>query len=394
VTKMLKVVFFVFIVLWFPQVKAESRLQLVHSVSNPTFSSLLKTLVADDSLPIDIHYVDNDDLKIFLLRSNNDDVLPDVLIMPNDHLGLPLDYKTLPEAWFQRPILKEYIPGGVKSRSMGIPVVGGNQLVLFYNKRFVQKPIGDLMQLPEIIGSMPDDVDLIRWSLQEPFWFQAFFSVENTKFFEQGQPVVDTEAMWRGLERYKQFIEQTQVDTACDYSCAFNGFIQGKVAYIINGEWAMNEFESNLGDDLGVTNLPTFNQQRLHPYFGSRVLALPGNKPLSQAQIKILDVLINGLLSPKFQMQLWQHANLLPVTDGVATTINDPVLTLLNAQIAAGSYMPEYAAMAVVWASLSTGLSRYLTGIMDERETSAFMQKMIDKTLREQSLDSKHATNF
>lgn len=387
-----RVGFVALIVLCCSLVQAESRLQLVHSVSNSTFSSMLKTLVADYSLPIDINYVDNDKLKLFLFRSNDEDVLPDVLIMPNYHLGLALDYKALPKAWFQRPILKEYIPERERTGFLGIPVVDGNQLLLYYNKRFVKHPIDDLMQLPKLIGSMPEGVDVVRWSVQEPFWFQAFFSAENANFFAQGQPVIDTLAMKRGLEHYKQFVDQTQVDIGCDYSCAFNGFIQGKVAYTINGEWAMKEFASNLGDDFGVVLLPTFNQQRLHPFFGGRVLALPGSKPLSPSQNKTIELLVDVLLSPEFQMQLWQHANLHPVREGVAAALNDPVLTRLNEQIARGYYMPEYSAMTAIWASLSTGLSRYLTGIMDERETSKFMQVMIDKALREQSWNSKHVT--
>lgn len=374
-----------------PVASADTRLQLVYSTDNPMFSSMLKSLVQRHSLPIDVTYVDNDDLKVFLLQSVQTDTTPELLIMPNDHLGLPLVYKTLPAPWFQRPILKEYLPSESKTGTWGIPIVGGNQLLLYFNKRYVDQPVEDFMRLPEQVGALPNDVDLIRWSVKEPFWFQAFFSVGNQSFFDKGVPSVNTSSMWRGLARYQQLIDLSKADKNCDYSCAYNGFVQGKVAYTINGDWALQEFQTALGDDLGVAELPMFDGQLLYPYFGSHVLALPGKNMLSQAAFSVIEKLMNELLSPDFQAQLWQQAKLQPVIEGVAESIQDPNLHLIHQQLKSGSYMPEFAAMTVVWAGLSTGLSRYLAGILTEKEASQFMQQIIEKSLREQQRDPINA---
>ena len=369
----------------FMPVVAEERLTLVYTVTNLAYSSMLNELVEQRRLPIDLVYVDNDDIKVTLLKAQQNDSLPDMLIMPNDHLGLALPFRVFSDGWWQQAIEPQYLPEDLRSSRRGVPVIGGNQLVLYYNKRFVADPMRDFTELGTLANSLPEGVAPILWSVMEPFWFQPFYSIDRASFFNVGKPDIDRPEMWRGLANYRRLINMAMLDIACDYSCAFNGFVQGKAAYTINGEWAMQEFSALLGDDLGVVRLPTFEGHVLHPYFGSRVFAMPEKRPMSDEQQAVVKSLLEGLLSDDFQMMLWRRANLMPVHNGVAGALDDPVFSSLAAQVQEGNYMPQTAAMTVVWESLNVGLRRFLLGVLDEQEAAHFMQIMTNKTLGEQT---------
>lgn len=363
---------------------AEERLTLAYSVTNLVFSSLLNELVEQHALPIDLVYVDNDEIKVTLLKAQQNEASPDILIMPNDHLGLNLSFRELPESWLQQSIEPYYLPYDLRTARLGVPVIGGNQLVLYFNKRFVESPINDFNELADVVGSFPEGVSSILWSVMEPFWFQPFYSINEASFFIAGRPDLDRPEMWRGLSNYRRLIEMSSIDLTCDYSCAFNGFAQGKAAYTINGEWAMQEFSALLGDDLGVVRLPSFEGHLLHPYYGSRVFAMPEKRPLSDKQKKMVQSLLEGMLSEEFQMALWRRAQLMPVHNGVASALDDPVYSSLADQVKQGNYMPQTPAMTVVWGSLNIGLQRFLLGVLDEKEAADFMQIMTNKTLNEQ----------
>lgn len=366
-------------------VVADERLTLVYTVTNLAYSSMLNELVEQRRLPVDLVYVDNDDIKVALLKALQNDSLPDMLIMPNDHLGLALPFKELPgDGWLQT-IEPRYLHEDLRSTRIGVPVIGGNQLVLYYNKRFVANPVRDFTELDGLADSLPEGVAPILWSVMEPFWFQPFYSIDHASFFNMGYPDIDRPEMWRGLANYRRLISMAKIDIACDYSCAFNGFVQGKAAYTINGEWAMQEFSALLGDDLGVVRLPTFEGHVLHPYYGSRVFAMPVKRALSDKQKTVVASLLEGLLSDDFQMDLWRRAKLMPVHNGVASALDDPVFSSLAGQVQEGNYMPQMPAMTVVWESLNVGLRRFLLGVFDEKEAANFMQVMTDKTLSEQA---------
>lgn len=375
----------------FMPVVAEERLTLVYTVTNLAYSSMLNELVAQRRLPVDLVYVDNDDIKVTLLKAQQSDSLPDMLIMPNDHLGLAIPFREFLDDGWQQTIEPQYLPEDLRSARRGVPVIGGNQLVLYYNKRFVAKPMRDFTELDKVAASLPEGVATILWSVMEPFWFQPFYSIDRASFFNMGNPDIDRPEMWRGLANYRRLIDLAKVDIACDYSCAFNGFVQGKSAYTINGEWAMQEFSALLGDDLGVLRLPTFEGHVLHPYYGSRVFAMPAKRALSDKQENVVKSLLEGLLSDDFQMALWRKAKLMPVHNGVASALDDPVFSSLAGQVQEGNYMPQSAAMTVVWESLNVGLRRFLLGVFDEQEAAHFMQIMTNKTLSEQGRAKQNA---
>ena len=371
-------------------VMSQERLTLLHSLSSVELSAMLLEVVEREKLPIDIVYLDNDLVKGELMSAALSDKLPDMMILPNDYLGLPIPFKPLPTQWFDE-IQPLYMNSDLLNSRRGVPVIGGNQLLLYYNKNFVSEPITDFAQLIDTDFGLPTGVSTIRWSVREPYWLQPFFSRDRSSFFAAGLPQLDRAEMWRALATYRRLIDGSNMDISCDYSCAFNDFLMGKTAYTVNGDWAMRELRAMLGNNLGVTSLPKMDGYDLHPYYGSQIFAVPSTSVLPPEKLLVIERFLAAMLSDSFQRQLWLRANLIPTKLGVVDSLEDPLLSDMQSQIESGVYMPHTSEMVVVWESIGVALTRFLDGFYDEREAAQFMQMMTINSLREQRRENKHA---
>src|SRR6056300_790734 len=108
-------------------VMSQERLTLLHSLSSVELSAMLLKVVEREKLPIDIVYLDNDLVKGELMSAALSDKLPDMMILPNDYLGLPIPFKPLPTQWFDE-IQPLYMNSDLLNSRRGVPVIGGNQL--------------------------------------------------------------------------------------------------------------------------------------------------------------------------------------------------------------------------------------------------------------------------
>ena len=50
-------------------------------------------------------------------------------------------------------------------------------------------------------------------------------------------------------------------------------FIQGKVPYLIDGDWALGELKQHFSTELKISCLPTYNNHHMHSLSGGKVLA-------------------------------------------------------------------------------------------------------------------------
>ena len=159
--------------------------------------------------------------------------------------------------------------------------------------------------------------------------------------------------------------------------------INGTLPYTINGAWAFQQLTDQLGDDLGVSLLPSYQGKKMVPYFSSHVLAFPNNS-LTSSKSKELTALAQFFQRQAIQQQMWQDMKVLPSNDLVKKQIilsdNHNVKQLLL-QLENAKPMPTEHAMAVIWEAMLKGINRYLAGVFDAQKATEYMQYITEKSL-------------
>jgi arabinogalactan oligomer/maltooligosaccharide transport system substrate-binding protein len=197
---------------------------------------------------------------------------PDLIWAPGDQVG-PYTTAGLIQVTDEMVDHKLFIPAVdsvtvVDGKNYGVPLTAGNHLMLFYNKKLVEKApesFADLVTVSKELQTKNASVDKFTpfaMNQTESFWvFPVAHGFGATEFAEDAKtPTLDTEA-W--VKTYQLFYDLKYTDKVvpaeCDYDCADGGFKNGTAAMIINGDWALGGdkgYVATLGKDLGIATWP------------------------------------------------------------------------------------------------------------------------------------------
>jgi arabinogalactan oligomer/maltooligosaccharide transport system substrate-binding protein len=170
--------------------------------------------------------------------------------------------------------LNEFFPGAlaaarVKGRLWGVPDNYGGQLMLIYNKEFVQEVPADtdgwVAQLKTLTDPARGQYGLV-YDLKEPYWLIPWLGgFGGWPLDEANRPALATEPMVHAL----QFLQDLKlvhkvVPPDASYESAYEFFKSGKAAYVIDGAWNLDRYRG-AGVDLGVTALPKVSRTGLFP---------------------------------------------------------------------------------------------------------------------------------
>ncbi|WP_327082927.1 extracellular solute-binding protein [Photobacterium kishitanii] len=95
---------------------------------------------------ISVIQLDPSEIKAEILLSAEDGGLPDIIIIPSDFLGMHKLMKLypIPQRWYREnltPTVRDTVK--LQGSYWGIPLIQGNFLLLYYNKKYVQHPATD-----------------------------------------------------------------------------------------------------------------------------------------------------------------------------------------------------------------------------------------------------------
>lgn len=169
--------------------------------------------------------------------------------------------------------LKQFLPSisaipVVDGKTYGIPLQAGNHLMLYYNKKLVDKApasFEDLVKISkDLISKNSSTVNFtpFAWNQGESFWlFPIAHAYGATEFDKDGKtPVLDTDGWMQAYQLYHDLKFKDQVTPKeCDYNCMDGGFSNGTAAMILNGDWALGGdkgYIKVLGDNLGIAPWP------------------------------------------------------------------------------------------------------------------------------------------
>lgn len=373
-----------FLVMFFSfTVNAEEKLTLWYSHQDNSFIELLvKEFQKENNINISLVQFEPEKIKAEILLGAQYGGLPDLVIFPSDFIGLHrlMKLSSIPKNWLSPELSKKaMLTAYVNDKYWGIPVIQGNNLLLYYNKKLVSQP---LRTWKEIIASkqiwLDKNILPVGWNYLDMYYFIPFLSAFNGWPISDGKISLNTPEMVKALKYYRYLSEQKIINRECDYVCSQGDFIEGKEAYAINGDWAYQDLKKSMGDDLGVALLPTLNGKQMQPMSSTFLLSLPNYKNHSVDKKVLIEKFAKFIQQERIQHLIYEDTRLLPVSTKLLKEFRHQASgddEILFKQFELSKPMPSTIKMSIAWQAMAIGFKRYEDGLSAEK-TAEFMQKI------------------
>ncbi len=265
------------------------------------------------------------------------------------------------------------------------PISIGNQLMLYYNKTKVADAPADTdaMIAAAIANTSGDDYGLV-YNQTEPFWLVPWLGGFGGAVFDSdGQtPTLDTPEMEATLQfLYDLKFDSEVMPSECDYTCADDLFKTGSAGMIINGDWALGDYTTALGEDLGVAAIPMVTSTGTYPapYIGGTYWMVPSSVEGDTLTV-VLDFIDFTLAADQQQAQV-EVLKRLPSNDEIlnsAVVTGDPNLADAADAVSKGVPQPVNLEMRCNWDAMKPQMSAVLSGTASVADAAAAMQAAAD----------------
>jgi len=381
---------FVFVVFYLslivPVSWAGGGLRVFYTYEKDVLGGILQDFGAVAGEAVEAEFRAQHDIKQQLLSIENPAEYPDAIIIPSDHIGIHsyVKYSLIDPRLFNVKLNARVLASGTSDGGLyGIPLIQGNHLMLFYNKRLVSAPALDwkslLAQKTELDAK---GIDTIAWNYNEPYYFLPFLGAFGGWPLAQGKVELNTPAMAGALDFYNQLKEVRKA--GCDSACARLLFKDNKLAYMISGVWDGVSFHQALGNDLGLTAIPMAGDKKMVPPFSTHLIAFPNNSLDSDRRNKLIQ-LVNYLQSPDVQRRLWDQAGAIPVEPAAFEYAQKNAKSYLQQALvlmADTKAVPSDESMSLIWDALGKGMTLRREGSVDGATAANYMQRMAERHIR------------
>lgn len=301
---------------------------------------------------------------------------PDMIISANDHTGpwasaglitdisASVDDALRAQASDTGWGLFEY-NGGL----YGVPY-SAKTLAFFYNKAFVPDAPATWQDVLAIAKQVHGDDDSVTGlAFQNGFFHSAGFlfslggalmDADGNADFAEGTPGADA------MDAYLQFHQDMynlgqDLDSGIviDGSSPNPGFQQGTVAMVYDGIWNLAQFESDLGDDLGVSIMPALDNGEVPALFAQGD-GFYLNANADEAKVAAFIEWAKFVTSVEGQTIAAEQGGLLPVNPEV--TVDNPNLQVFAEQFALGTPFPNRQELGAFWTPMADAIAAVSAG--------------------------------
>jgi len=271
----------------------------------------------------------------------------------------------------------------------GAPISNGNQLMLYWNKSIIGDTApadSDAMIATAQEHTSGADYGLV-FNQTEPFWLVPFLGgFGGSVFASDGvSPSLNTPYMVNTLQfLYDLKFTDKVMPSECDYTCADDLFKAGSAAMIVNGDWALGDYSTTLGDNLGVGPIPpiSYTGDYPKPYTAGTFYMVP-----SSVEGDTLTVVIDFIKwsTDKDQQVAMVEAlkrlpaNLEALADPIVT--GDPLLAGAAAAVQVGTPQPVNLEMRCNWDAMKPQMQAVLSGSTSPGDAAKAMQSAADNCI-------------
>lgn len=347
---------------------------------------------------VELHQFFAPKLRDELLTQAMNNQLPDVLYIPNDFVGLykEINLVPIPAGWMADNVdLRVRNVAKVDDNYYGVPLFQGNHLMLFYNRSLVKKPIASWGELKSQMEGFPDAIQYpITWNYKETYWLIPFMSAFGSRPLDEGKITLNTRQMEQALTFYKKLADDGFVDRGCNHDCSVTRFKEGKSAYLINGDWIIQDLEKEMGDKLGIATLPKVGTKTMLPMFSGYVLAYPNLSEKSN-KFEIIKQFTQFAQSKLAQQIIRDQAGLIPVNNEVlaektqeSTKEKTENKEAIREQMRLTQTLPASRDMMIAWSAMAKGLTRFIDHNYTAKKSTQLMQQIVDRELQRRQRES------
>ncbi len=270
---------------------------------------------------------------------------PDMFVAPNDDLGndaragLIADITDLVAGK-----LDDYAPLSIEGMSTGGRIYGVPEslkaVVFWYNKSLLPTPPATTAELQALMeGGTPVSISYgcyHHWGFFGSFGGQIFDS--DYKVIA-GQGIVDAMTYLNDLYQISKTNGWPKND-----SDGLAPFSEGAVVAITNGNWAMGDYKTALGDNLGVVALPAGPAGAASPLLGVDGYYISPNSTNKEAAIEVA-LYLTGASAENLMMP----AGHVPAI--TTATVTDPLIEGLLVAFATGYVRPQVPELGLYWSN-------------------------------------------
>lgn len=294
-----------------------------------------------------------DKLKDKYLRSAAANGGPDLLIGDADWSGkfaasdlvLPL------EGFFEPTELKRFAPGALKSLALNgkhyaLPE-SRETIALYYNKRLVPTPPASLEALRAGAAKVPGVETGMVLNAKFYYTMGYFFAAGGRLFDPDGAPAVAEPAGRAAFDTLAQLSRTPGILASPEYLKGDSLYKQGQTGMILNGPWALVDYQKALGPDLGVAKLPDLAPGRpARPWVGVKCMMFNPNADAGHRAMA--KAFAQHMTSPEGQAALAEGAGHIPAVTDVQAPANSP-LAVFAAQADVGTPVDIAPAVSLMW---------------------------------------------
>lgn len=281
--------------------------------------------------------------------------LPEMALLPSDMISWAdtLQLSAIPAQW-QLPEISSLCLATLQHQSLqlGIPVLAGNHLLLFYDKRR-DVPPKDWQTV--LTNNHNNEHWCCGIDFEEPYWLIPFL----LRFF--GWPIgqkclhLNSPAMQHALQ-LRQLLQRRNRLRHYHFDGELSqALVNGEVPAIISGEWEYAALQQALGEHLGVAPLPSYQGLSCRSFFSTIGLVFPGLS-LQGPHAPLLQRFAQWLLAADNQSG-WQHqARRHPACGSNAASESLPDWQTIELSMDECCVMPNHQLMNQAWQAMAYGL--------------------------------------
>ena len=243
---------------------------------------------------------------------------PDIIFIPQDFVSMEkAKLSQVPEEY------QEYMDKSIwdsmkyKNVQRGVPYARGNHALLFYNKKYFHKAPETF---EEIGKAKTEKVHPFAIDLDVAYWLLPFMYTIGGDPIKDGDLKIAREDTEKVIRIFDNLISEGSLHNSEAIGSMLEEFIQGKIATMINGEWLYEYLLKEMGDNLGVAELPQLEGKPMTGVSTSVGVAFPWNS-LQGPKHEALDIFIRYMLSEDVQRRWFSQYHRFPVNSQIMEQI-------------------------------------------------------------------------
>ncbi len=376
-----------------PQAGQERTLVLWHAWGGAELKALKSLIASYKKVQPDVEVmalqVPYDKLKDKYLRSAAANGGPDMLIGDADWSGKfqTSDLVLAADELFSAGELARFHPKALTSLRLNgklyaIPE-SRETIVLYYNKRLMPTPpktVSDWFARSAELDHASNGA--IKGTVFNAtfYYLMGYYFAEGGKLFDPaGKPSVNSAAGQRALAMLEKMSSAPGMMTSPEYSKPDSLYKEGKAAMIVNGPWALVDYQKALGDDLAVATLPTRDDGTpAASWVGVKCLMFNQNSDTPHR--KMAKDFALYLTTPESQLQLSQEAGHVPAVANVRLPDGSP-LAIFKAQADVGTPVSIAPEVSLVWEPMDKALRRVIQHESPPEKALADAQAVIESKI-------------